>query len=182
MTRVYSTRRVFLIGFMGAGKTSVGKALAARLRWKFCDLDREIEQREGRSVAAIFAESGEAGFRRAESEALKLVLAEHVGEGLVVALGGGAFVQPENRAALERARAFSLLLEAPLEELKRRCRADGTIRPLASDEKKFAGLFESRRPAYELASARVQTLGKSVEAVAEEIERLLSATKAEVKK
>ena len=179
MTRVHSTRRVFLIGFMGAGKTSVGKALAARLGWKFCDLDRVIEQREGRSVAAIFAESGETVFRRAESEALKQVLAENPGDGLVVALGGGAFVQPENRAALERAGAFSVLLEAPLEELKRRCTADGTVRPLARDEKNFAGLFESRRPAYELASVRVQTFGKNVEAVAEEIERMLSATKAE---
>jgi shikimate kinase len=166
---------------MGAGKTSVGKALAARLGWKFCDLDRAIEQREGRSVAAIFTEWGEAGFRRAESKALKQVLAEGVGEGLVVALGGGAFVQAENRAALDRAGAFSVLLEAPLEELKRRCKADGTVRPLAGDEKNFAALFEARRPAYEMASTRIQTSGKSVEAVAEEIDRMLSTRKAEVK-
>ncbi|MFI5104326.1 MAG: shikimate kinase, partial [Terriglobales bacterium] len=115
---------------MGAGKTSVGRALAARLEWNFCDLDNIIETREQQTVAAIFAERGEAGFREAESAALRELLQDSAMPGdLVLALGGGAFVQPANRAALERSGALTVLLEAPLEELRRRCQEGGNVRP-----------------------------------------------------
>ena len=125
MSRADLTRRVFLIGFMGAGKTTVGRALARRLGWNFFDLDDVIEQREGRSVATIFAHAGEAVFRRAESDALRWLLQERdTSNDLIVALGGGAFVQPENRAMIERAQGTTILLEAPLEELRRRCQTD----------------------------------------------------------
>src|SRR3974377_2032014 len=118
MSPTESTRRVFLIGFMGAGKTSVGQALARRLGWTFVDLDELIEHRLRKSVAAIFAEDGEAAFRDMESAALRELLvpgisAHHespAGKGLIVALGGGAFVQPGNREAIERAGATSILL------------------------------------------------------------------------
>lgn len=184
MFRADSTRRVFLIGFMGAGKTSVGRALAQRLGWKFHDLDDVIELREGRTIAGIFAESGEAAFRHAESAALKALLAENgVQDDLIVALGGGAFAQPENRGALEQAGAITVLLEAPIEELRRRCQADaeGRIRPLAQQEEKFAELLAARRPAYEQARFRVATMGKAVEEVVDAIERILAAREPEVK-
>jgi shikimate kinase len=173
---------VFLIGFMGAGKTSVGRKLASRLGWEFLDLDQVIESRERKTVAEIFAAQGEAAFRRAETAALEHILQDPAqGRDLVVALGGGAFAQPRNREALERAQAITVLLEAPLEELRRRCGADAIIRPLAKDESRFAELFEDRQAAYQLARYRVNTLDKTVEDVAVEIERILTASSPEVK-
>lgn len=182
MARAESTRRVFLIGFMGAGKTTVGRALARRLGWSFRDLDEIIEKRQGKSVAAIFTEAGEDGFRRAESAALHELLDDNVAAGnLVLALGGGAFAQARNRSALDRGGAITILLEAPLEVLRRRCAADGKTRPLAVDEARFAQLFAERRAAYELADVRVATMDKSVEEVAMEIEHILiAAAKVEV--
>jgi shikimate kinase len=175
-------RRVFLIGFMGAGKTTVGRKLASRLGWDFYDLDQVIESREGRTVAEIFAAHGEPAFRRAESAALEQLLQDSAGgRDLVVALGGGAFVNPRNREALQRAGAITVLLEAPLEELRRRCGSDAVIRPLATDEKRFADLFEARQAAYRLARYRVNTLDKTVDDVAAEVEGILAATMPEVK-
>lgn len=182
MPRAESTRRVFLIGFMGAGKTTVGKALAARLGWKFCDLDQVIEQREGKSVAAIFADQSEAGFRRAEAAALLELMQESFSrDDLVVALGGGTFAQAANRDVLDRAGALTILLDAPLNELRKRCMADGTVRPLLQQEQVFAELFAARRPAYDLARHRVETADKTAEQVAAEIEQILLAANPEVK-
>lgn len=159
---------------MGAGKTSVGRALARRLRWHFQDLDDLIEQRENQAIAEIFANAGENAFRRAETAALRELLQENATAGdLVLALGGGAFVQPQNRAIIEQAGALTVLLEASLGELRRRCRSERRVRPLAQQEEKFADLFASRRAHYELARWRVQTEGKSIEQVATDIERLL---------
>jgi len=94
-------RAVFLLGFMGAGKTSVGQALARRLGWGFVDLDQQIERRAGRTIAEIFAGSGEDAFRRIETAVLRELLAK-LGHGspLVVALGGGTPVREENAALL----------------------------------------------------------------------------------
>jgi shikimate kinase len=177
-------RRVVLIGFMGAGKTTVGRALATLLRCKFLDLDDVIEQREQQSVAQIFGSAGEAEFRRAESAALRDLLQETAGQGdLILALGGGAFVQAQNRTLLEQAGAITVLLEAPLEELRRRCQAESKVRPLAQQEARFAELFAVRRADYELARYRVQTRGKPVEQVAAEVAQLLTEVQqAEVEK
>src|SRR5215471_3787133 len=95
-----SRRCVVLIGCMGAGKTTVGRALAKKLRCQFLDLDDVVQQRERKSVAEIFASSGETVFRRMESAALNALLDDMEGD-LVLSLGGGAFVQKENRAALD---------------------------------------------------------------------------------
>ncbi|HWX55819.1 MAG TPA: shikimate kinase [Verrucomicrobiae bacterium] len=184
MTGAAPNRRVFLIGFMGAGKTSVGKALARRLGWSFRDLDALIEDREQRKIAAIFTASGEARFREIETAALKELLAASAPGDWVVALGGGTFVQPHNRIALQQAGAITILLEAPLAELMLRCKSDGVARPLArketaeteeTAETRIRQLFESRREAYSLARFRIATSGKSVEKVAEEIEQLLES-------
>jgi shikimate kinase len=169
-------RRVVLIGFMGAGKTTVGRALAGRLGWDFCDLDELIEQREDQSIAQIFAACGEAGFRRIESATLRDLLQDNPAAGdLVLALGGGAFVQKVNRDALAAAGAITVLLEAPVEELRRRCTGEQKIRPLAREEERFNQLFAARRADYALARHRVQTLGKPVQQVTTEIEQLLKA-------
>lgn len=179
--RADAKRCVVLIGFMGAGKTTVGRHLAKRLRWKFLDLDDVIEEREQKRVAEIFAVSGEAAFRRMESAALNELLQDRAADSdLVLALGGGAFVQKQNREALSAAGAITVLLEAPLEELRRRCNIERKVRPLAQEQAKFKELFAARRADYALAQFRVQTLDKPVKQVTAEIEQLLKAAKAEV--
>ena len=173
MTGQRKTRRVVLIGFMGAGKTSVGKVLAQRLGWKFYDLDELIETREGKSIAAIFTAAGEAGFRPIESAMLKdLLQADSADSDSIVALGGGAFAQADNREALRQSGTVTILLEAPIEELARRCSGAET-RPLARDQKRFEELFLYRQESDKLAQFRIQTSGKSVKEVAEEIQALL---------
>jgi len=165
---------VVLIGFMGAGKTTVGSVLAKRLHWNFLDLDDLIEQREHVTVAEIFASSGEAAFRRIESAALTALLQDrNAASDLVLALGGGAFVQKQNRDALISADAITVLLEAPVEELRRRCQGERKVRPLALQDARFNELFAARRADYALARFTVQTLDKSVKQVTAEIEKLL---------
>src|SRR5438270_4234913 len=168
MAGVQKAQRVVLIGFMGAGKTSVGKKLAQELGWRFVDLDDVIESRSQNSVAEIFATAGEKRFRELETEALDFLLGQS-NEDMVLALGGGAFVQPANRALLDRAAAATVLLQAPVEELHRRCRLDGRVRPLAQKPATFLQLFEERRAAYESAELKMETMGKDVEQVAAEV-------------
>jgi shikimate kinase len=163
-------RALFLIGFMGAGKTSVGRALAARLGWRFLDLDERIEQREGRSIAALFHDSGEAAFRRAESAALADLLLElPTSAPTVTALGGGAFVQEENARRLRATGWPVIFLDASLEELRRRCALAHATRPLFQEENRFRQLYEERRMRYMAVELRVDTEAKSVDEVAAEV-------------
>jgi shikimate kinase len=167
-------RAVFLVGFMGAGKSSVGRVLARRLNWAFEDLDDRIELREGRTVAEIFRKSGEVGFRRAERAALRQVLEEvQNGTASVIALGGGAFVQPGNAARLKAAGVPTVFLEAPVEELWQRCQKQvcepEAERPLLQGRERFDELYRSRLRSYLRASLRVDTGGRSVEEVAEQV-------------
>src|SRR5689334_19369553 len=137
-------RTVFLVGFMGAGKSSVGRALSLRLGWGFEDLDDRIQVREARSIAQIFSESGEVGFRRAETEALRELISELGSSSRVVGLGGGAFVQAENAALLSQTGAPIVFLDAPVDELFRRCLQEQVERPLRQDREKFHELYEAR--------------------------------------
>ena len=158
---------VFLVGFMGAGKTSVGRALGHRLGWPFEDLDDRIRAREGRSIEAIFRESGETEFRRAEYAALSALLAElPASPPRIVALGGGAFAQSETAALLLQTGSPIVFLDAPVEELWRRCVMQEDQRPLRRDQKQFRELCEARRSFYLRAALRVDTAGEEVEAVA----------------
>lgn len=163
-----------LVGFMGAGKTSAGKAAARLLDREFIDLDDRIEQSEQKSVREIFAENGEAYFRRCERRELRKLLAE-TSAPRVIALGGGAYVDGENASALRDSGATVIFLDAPVEELRERV-GSGTGRPLAQDAKRFAELYEQRRAAYEQAAFRVNTSMKSITEVAEEIARLGNAS------
>jgi shikimate kinase len=167
-------RAVFLVGFMGAGKTTVGKALSHHLGWPFEDLDDRLQNREGRTVEQIFRESGEAAFRRAETLALRELLDELGATPRIVALGGGAFVQPENTELLQRADVTSVFLDGPVEELFRRCHQQQVERPLRGSLEQFQQLYQMRRPHYLTARLRVDTASKDVEAVADELRRTLS--------
>ena len=165
---------------MGAGKTSVGRTLAKRLNWAFEDLDDRIESREARTVPEIFRASGEQEFRRAEREALREVLEElrSSGSAKIVALGGGAFVQPPNATLLEAAGVPIMFLDAPVNELWQRCQEQASTqaaeRPLLSSIDRFSALYHARREGYLQATRRIETGGRTIAAVAEEIARHLA--------
>jgi shikimate kinase len=163
-------RAVFLVGFMGSGKTSVGKQLARRLGWEFVDLDARIRAREGKSIPEIFEDRGEAGFRAAETSAL-VDLTESLERHCVVALGGGAFAQEKNRGLL--ASWPSIFLQAPVAELWRRCSDDPEIRPLRKDRAQFGQLHAERLPFYQQATITVETSGKAPEVICAAIEEAL---------
>jgi len=143
-------KTVFVVGFMGAGKSTVGRALAARLGWRFVDLDDEIEAAEGAKISDIFAGRGEAEFRRVETEALRRLL--NSADGTVIALGGGAFTIESNRELLRD--QVTIWLDCPLDVVERRV-AQFTHRPLARDPERFAALYESRREHYAKATHRI---------------------------
>ena len=160
--------RIVLVGFMGAGKSSVGMALAVELRWRFVDLDRLIEQEQGRTIREIFAAAGEAGFRAAETAALhRLTGAQRT----VLAVGGGAPVQPANRAFFRDWTTF--YLAAPLAELRERTGRPGA-RPLMDlPPAKLRALYQQREPIYQSLGVRIHTTRKPVGAiVATILERL----------
>jgi len=171
---------VFLVGFMGSGKNAVGRELARRLGWDFVDLDAQIEAHEQQTVSEIFRLRGESAFRLAETRALRHLLASSTCEegaekllerDCVVALGGGAFIQEENRKLL---RAWpTVFLDAPADELWQRCEQDGAERPLRKNRTQFAQLYAERLPCYRQASLVVETTGKQLTHICEEIERAL---------
>jgi shikimate kinase len=166
-----------LIGFMGAGKSSVGRALSRQLGWPFEDLDERIQAREGLSIEQIFQQSGEIEFRRAEHAALRALLSECISS-RVVALGGGTFVQRHNAVLLEEPGMSVIFLDAPVEELFRRCQQEQVERPLRGDLEQFRQLYEARRPHYATAKLRIETAGKDIETIAAEITTRLGLSKA----
>ena len=153
---------VALIGFMGAGKTTLGLQLADRLGRRFFDLDEEIERSLGRTISELFAERGEAGFRVLEAEQTLGVLAHE--PPAVLALGGGALETPAVREG-PRAHALTVLVEVDVEVAWER--VAGTDRPNARDPERFRALYEQRRALYdECADARVANLEDGVLAAA----------------
>jgi shikimate kinase len=167
-------RILFLTGFMGAGKTSVGRALAARLGWRFVDLDERVEQQAGRRIAEIFRDSGEAGFRSAEIAAVNEVLQQATAHATVAALGGGTLSQSKNVERLQQAGGILVFLDAPLDILRQRCQPMASLRPLFGDAAAFQQLYESRLADYRRASLRVNTANRTPEEVAAEIAMALN--------
>lgn len=156
--------KIYLVGFMAAGKTTVARALAGRLGWQVEDVDELIEARERRTVAEIFARQGESYFRAVEREILTLIIPlRHT----VVATGGGTFVDSENRAAINLD-GLSVWLDVPLEQVIARLPADGR-RPLAADRAAMERLYQMRRTAYEQAHVRIDAARAPVAELVEQI-------------
>ena len=152
---------------MGSGKTTVGQELARHLSAIFIDLDRVIEKREGQTVSELFARLGEASFRQTERAALAELLVS-VPPNCVLATGGGAFPQPNIAQRLEARGAVTIFLDAPAEELYRRCvdSLDAGARPLLKDLSSFKKLYAERLPAYRRAQWQVDTSGRSAADIA----------------
>jgi len=159
-----TTDKIYLVGFMAAGKTTVARALASRLGWRAEDVDELIEARERRPVAEIFARQGEMYFRTVEREILRLLLPlRHA----VVATGGGTFMDPENRTAINLD-GLSVWLDVPLDTVLTRIPADGR-RPLAADRLQMERLFAARQAAYAQAHVRLDAGLAPADEVAEMI-------------
>ena len=163
-------RQVFLLGFMGCGKTTVGKLLSQRLGWSFLDVDEEIERRHGRTIRQIFEQDGEPYFRQVEAELLEEILERGREESMVVALGGGTFAQAMNAERIRTNGALAVWLDCPPEELRRRCR-HLIHRPLFRDPESFEQLYRQRLPFYQQADFRVDANRSDPGQVVEEILR-----------
>ena len=160
-----NTDKIYLVGFMGAGKTTVGRALSRRIGWRFEDIDERIETRARRSVAGIFAQQGEAAFRQLERQVLSDLLPVRQ---VIVATGGGTFAEPDNRVLMLADGAVAWL-DLPLIKVLERVPPDGR-RPLAADRTAMEQLYARRRLAYAEAHLHLDASRPA----AETVERLLA--------
>jgi shikimate kinase len=156
---------IYLLGFMGVGKSTVGLLLAQQLGWRFIDLDASIEAEQGATVREIFERAGEAYFRKIERAAL---IKASQSQPAVIALGGGTFVQPVNFEFIRSTGGITVWLDCSLEELRRRCEGKNN-RPLFRGPVSFASLFEQRLPYYQLANYRISTEGREPQEVVKQI-------------
>jgi len=161
-------KAIVLVGFMGCGKTAVGRLLAERLEVPFVDLDDELERLEGKPIGRIFAEDGEAYFRRREREVLRSL----AGGDLVLAVGGGAFTVDDNIAVINT-NSVSVWLDCPLAICLARAARSPARRPLFSDAEEMAVLFRHRLRFYKRAHHRVDSGSGEPKEVAEAIFREL---------
>ena len=139
-------KRIVLTGFMGAGKSTVGRLLARQLNWRFVDAEDEVEAEAGTTIAAIFASHGEPWFRELEHQTILRLAAS---DRLVLALGGGAIEDPRTRALLLDADGTHLVhLEASLETVLARCRGTESLRPILQDEANLEARYNRRLPLY----------------------------------
>jgi shikimate kinase len=149
------TPGLFVVGFMGSGKSTVGRGVAKHLGWRFADLDEDIESREQLTIPEIFDRHGEEHFRLAEHDML-LRRVQEITRGVpwVVAVGGGCFARQDNFDLIAQ-HGVSLWLDAPLEIVRSRV-AHSTHRPLARDPERFERLYEERRASYQKADYRIE--------------------------
>ena len=163
-------RRLVLTGFMGAGKSTIGRLLAARLNWQFLDLDAHLEARTGATIPQLFERHGEAHFRRLESTALASALGH---DHTVLALGGGTPEELTNRLLLEQTPAtFTIFLDAPFPTLFDRCMLQDIARPVLADPAVAQQRFQKRHPLYRrLANLTIETADLSPDQTIEDLLR-----------
>src|SRR5579862_1762767 len=162
------TPAIYLIGFMGCGKSTVGRALADELGWSFIDLDDEIERTQGTAISDIFDTCGEEAFRGIESAALRdRVRNVQSGRQQVVSLGGGAFLADENFELVSN-NGVTVWLDCPLSQIERRI-AGQTHRPLARDPERLRNLFETRRGGYARADYRIEVIDDDIRSAVAQI-------------
>jgi shikimate kinase len=165
------TRRIVLTGFMGSGKSTVGPILAARLGWHFIDVDNVIEAEAGAAIAEIFARHGESAFRDHEHAAIARLA---TGDGLVIALGGGAIEREDTRKLLLNARGTLLVhLEVELNTTLARCSGTEGTRPVLADQANLAARYERRLPLYRMAHVSVRADALTPEQV---VDAVIAAT------
>ncbi len=173
-TTLFAPGRIVLVGFMGAGKSTVGPILASRLGWRFVDADRHLQNKTGATIADLFLHHGEAGFRKMEAE----VFAElHQQHRLVLALGGGAIETDSTRSLLAGSPGTCVVfLKAPLEVLVERCenQPDSAIRPILRQRETLSARFQARQRHYERAHITVNTENVPPGEVADQILKCLS--------
>lgn len=159
-------RLLYLVGFMGSGKSVVARQVAQELSWEFTDIDSLVENKEGRSIGEIFATSGEKPFRKAERQALRSLSG---GSRIVVATGGGLFMGVAERMLMKQT-GVSLWLDPPLDVIRERL-GEGHGRPLWNGEDPIAmrALYEKRRATYALADFRVDPSRGTPEEIAKEV-------------
>ncbi|MGD8440181.1 MAG: shikimate kinase [Holophagae bacterium] len=161
-------RNIYLVGFMGAGKTAVGGAVARRLGRDFVDLDQRLEEHFGMTIREVFASRGEAAFRRAERAELAAATGQ---SGLVVATGGGTFSSTENRRLIDASGGLSVFLDVPWEVIVSRLAGDTASRPKWVDATDARRLYERRLESYRTASIHLELAGdERAEAIAAQIE------------
>jgi shikimate kinase len=155
LLKLKRTPGIYLAGFMGSGKTEVGRLLADELGWSFVDLDARIEASQGVSISEIFETRGEEEFRRIEREELQKHVREiERGKPMVIAMGGGAYVPEANRQLLHD-RGVAVWLDCPFPRICARLKGTNH-RPLARDPEKFQQLYQERREFYSQADYRIE--------------------------
>jgi shikimate kinase len=165
------TPGIYLVGFMGSGKSTVGRMLADEIGWRFADIDDDIENVEKRSITEIFTERGEEEFRTIESEAIRQRVRKiQSGHPMVLALGGGAFIQQGNIDLLEN-NGVTIWLDADFPIVRRRV-SMANHRPLARNTERFAELYQARREFYAKAEYRIEITEDNSRAALQEIMRL----------
>jgi len=168
-------RRIVLTGFMGAGKSTIGRILATRIGWAFLDVDTHLENRTGATIPQLFERHGEARFRRLESSALASALASNY---TVLALGGGAPEELTNRLLIEQTPAtLTIFLDAPFPTLFDRCMLQDIARPVLEDPTAAQLRFARRHPLYRrLARLTLDTTAQTPEDTVEALLTTLNQT------
>src|ERR1700716_1768940 len=165
------TPGIYLVGFMGSGKSTVGKMLSDKIGWPFVDVDEEIEAERKNSIASLFQDLGEPEFRVIETEAIRTRVNKiKAGHPMVLALGGGAFAQSVNIEMLSN-NGVSIWLDVAFPVVRKRVDL-ATHRPLARDPQRFEELFYARREFYAKADYRIEVFDDNSRAALQAILRL----------